>query len=428
MRIEKNILIKTVLIIVSAALLVMLGVTANCGKGEKVEPGHEGHDHGPGEHDHEAEAETAEVHDAVHVKPEIIKQWNIEYQEAESRDYVEKVQLTGVAKANKSTTYIVNALVGGIVTEMKKDVGEKVNKGDVLCILNSHELLEHKTNYVKAYQEFRSTGENYERARNLFKIKAIEQKQLMDRETTYKTALAEFFSLEAELKSIGFDHQTLKNVKRAVEKGESEKLKQFLSPYYRILAPMTGKVMARNLNLGERVENNTPIFEVSDTRKLWVILDAMEKDLQYIEKGKNVSIETDVYPGKYFPGVVLLLQEKVDPELRTVKVRVEVDNESGLLKPEMYVKGGVEKKIQKQYIAIPESALVKVSSSDGVFVIDGDGFVFKAVKVIDVDSDGFAFVEGIKTGEMVISRGAFYLKAEHEIQSGSADPHAGHNH
>ncbi|MCP4158227.1 MAG: HlyD family efflux transporter periplasmic adaptor subunit [bacterium] len=414
---------KTIFIILISMILVLAGSVINCGNGAKkaAVDEHEGHDHGEDDQGHEGE-------NVVHIKPEIMKKWGIQYAEAAVRDYVEKVELTGVAKENKDTTFIVNALVSGIVTEIKTDVGRQVKKGDLLCVLNSNELLNQKTNYIKAFQQYRLSKENFERTKKLFDIKAIQQKEFISRETEYKTAMADYFSLESELGTTGYNKPQLKAIKEAVIKDDSEKLKSFLSPYYEILAPTTGKVMMRDLSLGERVENNKTIFEVSDTRKLWVLLDAMEKELQYIESGKKATVVSDVYPDKFFNGRVLAIMEKIDPELRTIKVRLEVDNTEGLLKPEMYVKGRIEKTIKRSIVAFPASALVKMSASDGVFVIAGDGFQFKPVEVIEIDSNGYAFVNGLDAEELVITVGAFYLKAELEINKGSADPHAGHSH
>lgn len=424
-----------------AFILVLAVLLTNCGKEDGEHAHAEGdnqhknetaadHTHEAGEADHDHESETeADAHEHLHIKPEIIKQWGIQYTSPAPRDYVEKITLTGVIKENKETTFIVNSLVDGIVAGIKKDIGDTVKKGDILCLLNSRELLARKTEYIKAFQNYRLTMENYRRAQDLSRIKAIENKELISRETAYKTAMAEYFSLEAELGTIGFDAPTLHSVKEAVEKDEAAKLKDFLSPLYPIPSPASGKVTGRTLTLGARVENNTPIFEISDTRKLWVMMDAMEKDLQYIEREKPVMVVSDIYPGKLFSGRVLILMEKIDPELRTVKVRAEVDNPDGLLKPEMYVRGRLEKKVRAKNLAVPSLSLVKISGVDGVFIIETDGFLFKPVQVMEVDSDAFAFVQGLKEDDLVVTDGSFYLKAEYEIQrGGGTDAHAGHSH
>jgi len=432
----------------SILVLIFSGFFSGCGKeslsraagsGEKQAPAvthvDDGHTHGEAAEgqDHTHEGETADNantagHRYLQLSPEIIKQWDIQYTEAGERDYIETVALTGVVKENKKTTFIINAMVPGIVTAVKKDIGDPVKKGDILCVLNSSALLELKTSYIKAFQGYRLTAENYERVRSLFKIKAIEKKQLISRETDYKTAMAEYFSLEAGLDTLGFGKQMLESVKAAVKNDETEVIRSFLSPYYDILSPGAGKVMARNLSLGERVETTTVIFEISDVRKMWVMLDALEKDLPYIGKDKTVRIETDVYPGEYFRGKVLTLMERIDPELRTFKVRVEVDNPDGRLKPEMYVRGRMDKLIKTKLPAVPVEALVKLSGVDGVFVIEEGEFLFRVVQLVETDSAGFAFLKGIKPGDMVVTAGAFYLKAEYEIQRGGSEAQSGHGH
>jgi cobalt-zinc-cadmium efflux system membrane fusion protein len=432
-----------ILVILFAGILIAASFFIHCGKSDQdqhspAESAQQEHTHDeaesgqePGEHstDQAKDSHASTVgHRHLQISPEIIKEWGIQYTEVQQQDYVEKVMLTGVVKENQETTFFINPLVPGNVTAIKKDIGDTVRKGDALCVLNSPELLELKTKYIKAIQDYRLTKENYERAQKLFNIKAIEQKELISRESTYKTAMAEYFSLEAGLGTICFDQQTLQTIKSAMQMDKAEKLRDFLSPYYNILSPGPGKVIMRNLRLGEHVETGSAIFEISDTRDMWVILDVLEKDLPYIEKDKFVQIETDVYPDEYFNGRVLTLMQKIDPELRTLKVRVKVDNADGRLKPEMYVRGLIEKKLKRKQVAVPVKALVKLSGIDGIFVVEQGEFLFKPVQVIETDSAGFAFVNGLQPGELVISAGAFYLKAEYEIQSGKADSGHGHAH
>lgn len=367
-------------------------------------------------------------HDHLHFSEDMVQEWGIEYGTPEKRDYVEKIKLTGVVKVNRNTTFVINSLVPGVVTAVKKDIGDVVKKGTVLCVLNSPELLALKTKFIKAHQEFLSTMQNYGRAKNLFADKAIERKELIKRETKYRTSLADYLSLEAELNSLGFSQKKLRGLTDSLIIGETGKLKEFLSPFYFIPAPGPGKVMTRDLTPGERVENNKTIFEISDTKKIWAILDVRETDLLYIKKGKKVDVLSETYPGRIFTGRISAIPEKVDTELRTVKVRVEVDNEEYLLKPEMYVKGSLSKNVRKSYLAVPDSAVVKMSGVAGVFLKEGDGFEFKPVQVIERDSAGFVFVKGLNEEETIVTKGTFYLKAEYEIQRGAVDAHAGHQH
>lgn len=382
-----------------------------------------------GKQKHEEEhVHKEDEHNHLHISEIIVKKWGIKYAKPEKRDYTKKIALTGIVKENKNNTFFVHSLVSGSVTKIKKDIGDQVKSGDSLCILNSQELLTLKAKYIKAFQNYRLTKENYQRAKNLFKVNAIEKKELINRETAYKTTLADYFSFESELISLGFDKNLLETIKNCIKKDDFEKLKKFLTPFFKIRAPSSGKVMARDLNLGERIEKNRTIFEISDTRRIWVILDAMERDLKYIEKEGEIKIHTDLYPKEIIYGKVTNIFEKIDPELRTNKIRVETDNKKYLLKPEMYVMGNIEKKIKKEFLSLPQSSIVKLSGVSGVFLKEGDGFKFKPVEIIDTDSSGFVFVKGIKENDLIVVKGAFYLKAEYEIKRGEIDEHAGHQH
>ena len=417
-------------------IVILVFIIYVIGCGEKHNHDHGDHDHTEQTQTHEGEEEhhvpdqvSPDDHDHLHISDSIVEQWGIKFSLPQYRNRIAKIQLNGIVKVNENSTFFLNSLVSGIVVEINKDIGDKVKRGDTLCILNSPELLSLRTKYIKAFQEYKQSKEDYERAKQLFKIKAIEKKSLTNRETLYKSALASHFSLEAKINSICFNEKNLNQIKEAIMKDDVKRMKAFLSPFYQIPSPGNGKVLNRNLYLGEMVENNRTIFEISETKVIWVIMDALEKDLQYIKKGNMVEIQTDVYPGEVFSGKIMNIMESLDPELRTIKIRVEVDNQKELLKPYMYVKGNLEKENKGKFLAVPIRAVVKVSGLKGVFIKEGDGFAFKPIEIMDTDSTGYVFVKGLKENLRVVVQGAFYLKAEYELNRGAEqDPHAGHQH
>jgi cobalt-zinc-cadmium efflux system membrane fusion protein len=396
------------------------------------------HDHSSdhGENGHEDENEipvsdhdTEDLHFRLHLSDQVIKQWKISLSSPQIRNRIEIVQMNGVVRLNENATFLINSLVSGIVVAIKKDLGDIVRRGEVLCVLNSPELLELKTKYVKAYQDYLRSKEDYERARTLFAIKAIEKKSFMNRETTYKIAAAEYFSLDAQLGVICLNEKGFVRIKNALQKDDENGLKAFLTPFFPIPSPGSGKVLDRFLHLGEMVENNRKIYEISDTRQIWIILDAMERDLRYLKKGDVVEIQADAYPGELFSGRIMNIKEPLDPESRTIKIRVEVDNRGGRLKPNMFVVANLEKRNLGKYPAVPSSAIVRISDVSGVFIKDGDGFAFNPVKIVDSDSTGYVYGIGLSVNQQVVVNGAFYLKAEFELKRGApTDSHAGHQH
>ncbi len=407
-------------------LLIVLLLLLFCGKGERVNQNSAGPGHGEPVY-----GQDKDEHDYLYIDEETVKSWGIEYASPEKRDFIEKIEPGGVVKEDRNTTFLVHSLVPGVVTNINRDIGAAVKKGTTLCTLNSPELLALKTRYIKACQNLFLVAQSYGRAKNLFAARAMEKKELISRESQYKISLADYLSLEAELGLLGFGKDMLKEVTDSLAAEKTDRLRAFLSPFYHLVSPGAGKVVYLDLRLGERIEINKTLFEVSDTTRLWVILDAREADLPYIEKGKRVEIVTDVYPGKTFVGRILNILEKIDPASRTLKVRVEVENQGSLLKPEMYVKARIQKRIDKGHLAVPGSALVRLAGIEGVFLKNRGGFKFQPVQVLDTDAEGFAFVKGLAGRETIVSRGAFFLKAEYEINRGAAETRtgqAGHQH
>ena len=399
--------------------------------------------HEPGEaHDHEHEAETVEEkaadahnhaaesnHDHLHIPPEKVKQWGITFSHPVERQSVQRVHLTGTVAENEGKTFLVNSLIEGTVTKIYGDIGDSVKQGQPLCQLNSSELLDKKTRYIQAFQQQRLEKENYLRAKNLFEIKAIEKKELMSRESAYKIALADYVSLESELQSVGLKSARLKAVKQAVVNDKEAALKTFLSPYCFIPAPAAGIVMNRDLKLGQRIEKDRTIFLVSDLSTVWVLFDALERDFPLLTDGAAVAVDSDTFPGQPFDGTVSKVLQQLDPKLRTVKVRVVVDNRGFSLKPGMYVKGTITRKTGEAMPAVPPAALVKISGINGLFLKDGDGFKFKPLKVDATDADGYVFARGLHDHDEVVVDGAFYLKAEYELaRGGGTTGDHGHAH
>ncbi len=397
---------------------------------------HSGHAHEQADaHENEAASEhadehdEADAHDHLHVAHEKVEQWGIQFSHPVERQSVQRVHLTGTVRENEGQTYLVNSLIEGTITRVYSDIGDGVKKGEPLCQLNSSELLDKKTRYIQAFQRQRLEKENYLRAKKLSAIKALEKKELMARESAYKVTLAEYVSLESELRSVGLKAAWLSAVKDAVVNDREETLERFLSPYCTIPAPAGGIVMTRDLKLGQRIEKDRTIFLVSDLSTVWVLFDALEKDFPALTEGASVSVVSDTFPGQPFDGTIGKILQQLDPQLRTVKVRVVVNNRDNLLKPGMYVKGTIIRKTGEAMMAVPPAALVKISGIDGLFLKDGDGFKFKPLKVELTDADGYVFARGLDDHDDVVIDGAFYLKAEYELaRGGGTTGDHGHAH
>ena len=101
---------------------------------------------------------------------------------------------------------------------------------------------------------------------------------------------------------------------------------------------MTGIVIHKNLNEGDYVRTGSRIYQIADLTHLWVQLDAYESDLPHIHYGQQVSIQAESYPGRVFEGWVSFIDPVLNQRTQTVRVRVNVENRDGRLKPGMFVR------------------------------------------------------------------------------------------
>jgi RND family efflux transporter MFP subunit len=173
-------------------------------------------------------------------------------------------------------------------------------------------------------------------------------------------------------------------------------------------------VIYRDVVKGEHVEPDQILYTVSDLSTLWAILDVYEKDLPHISKNSQVTITTSIYPGSEFPGKITYISDLIDEKLRTVKIRVEVDNKQGFLKPNMYVQGRIENRLeQKDLLTVPEQAVQNLDGEKVVFVREqGDKFVVRHVTLGYKVGDNRIITQGLSEGEQIVVSGAFYIKAE----------------
>jgi len=112
-----------------------------------------------------------------------------------------------------------------------------------------------------------------------------------------------------------------------------------------IYAPISGVVIHKNAVEGVYLDTGARVYTIADLSTVWVKLDAFESDLQWIHFGQEVEFETEAYPGEQFTGRIAFIDPVLDPKTRTVKVRVNVDNQDGRLKPEMFLRAVVKSQI-----------------------------------------------------------------------------------
>ena len=146
------------------------------------------------------------------------------------------------------------------------------------------------------------------------------------------------------------------------------------SDEFELLAPTSGVVIEKQVNEGDYVEKGQPLLTIADLSKLWLMLDAYESDLPWLRYGQTVNFTVQAFPGQVFTGRIALFEPELDRQSRTVRIRVNVDNVQGELKPGMFAKGIVDVKVAEGgRVHAPDLAGKWISPMHPEIVKDGPG-------------------------------------------------------
>lgn len=167
--------------------------------------------------------------------------------------------------------------------------------------------------------------------------------------------------------------------------------------------------------LKKRGVSQDNLYFPGNSGKAWIYITVYEYELGLVKEGLEVSVETIAYPGKVFKGKVTGLTPVLNAESRSVRVRAEVDDKEGQLKPEMFVNAHILVN-QGEKLAIPEEAVINSGTRNIVYVVKDNRFVMREV-VLGAKADGFyEVISGLKEGEEIVTSGNFLIDAESKLK------------
>jgi cobalt-zinc-cadmium efflux system membrane fusion protein len=174
-------------------------------------------------------------------------------------------------------------------------------------------------------------------------------------------------------------------------------------------APISGTVVERNGSIGATVGSDANVFKIVDLSSVWIDANIFEKDLGRVRLGEAVNVTVPAIPNARFSGRVILISSVVDPDTRTVKVRTEVANPGGQLKPDMFANVEIVTAGRASAITVPLAAILDDGGKSVVFVADGAGFKKREVTVGLKSNDRVEIVEGLTAGDKVVVKGNYLL-------------------
>jgi cobalt-zinc-cadmium efflux system membrane fusion protein len=334
----------------------------------------------------------------------------------EAKEVSQSLTAPGQLAVNEDQAWRVGAVASGKIDELTARVGDSVNAGQILGRIHSHDVHEARAAYQQASTELERAraAEAYskrlrDRAQRLFDLKAGSRQDVETAESQVRNAQAAIEKAQSEIGKERAHLTDILHISVDDRPGASGSAEEGVP----IIAPASGVVLGRKATVGSVVSAGDEIYSLSDTRSLWMIAAANEVDLARLRPGQAVRIQVRAYPERDFSGRILKLGEQLDPNTRTLQIRILVPNPQGLLKPEMYASASITEGAKRAVLILPEEAIQDINGVPAVFVRrSATEFEPRMVKTGPHLNGQAEITEGLKAGDSVVVKGSFILKSQ----------------
>ncbi len=312
------------------------------------------------------------------------------------------LDIPGSIEVKQNLLARIGSPVQGRIIEIKGELGKTVKQGDVLAVINSTELAKQQLAYIKSVQMVELKTKAYERAVLLFDADVVSEAQKLQRKTELSAAKADMEASKDQLTVMGMTVKEIEAIQSETQ----------IDATTNIVAKIDGKIIKKNVNVGQVVDPTEDIFTIAMLNEVWGVAQVPERQIGFLKEGDDLLIDVPAYESKFVEGKITYLGDIVDPVTRTVTIRTEIDNAHGLLKPDMLITMKVSgKKIEK--VGVPINAIVSIDDIPNIFVKTGENkFLMRPVTLGIKNKDAVHIDDGLLEGEEVVIDGAFHLNNE----------------
>lgn len=331
------------------------------------------------------------------------------------------IPATGKILVPENRQAVIGPVNEGRIVRLYAGQGSTVRKGQKLAELESADVDQAEADYLKALADYenalRSSAaeiklaqESYDRNKLLYEQKITAGKNLQSAEHDLALAKATgensingtkaaLTAARRHLLILGLSDATIDALTKKTD----------LAATFALNSPIDGIVVERNATVGASVGTDANLFKIIDLSRVWIDADVFEKDLPRVKPGQEVKLTVTAFPQSTFSGRVILINSVVDPDTRTVKVRTEVANPDGRLKPDMFANVQIVTDVNRAAISIPQSAVLNDDGKKIVFVAEGNGYQKRQVQAGIQNNDRVEIVDGLNAGDKVVVKGNYLL-------------------
>ena len=384
-----------------------------------------GHDEGEAGHDDHVGHGGEEHADEVTLTAEAVETYGVQVAAVEARSLNAVVTAPARVGFNTEAMAHVGSLVSGRVTQINAKLGDSVEAGDVLLVVESPELGQLQADHLAALSSADAARPAVELAQSTFDRaqQLYDQTQgggvtlntVQEREAALKSAQRELIDAEAQVTASA---NTLRLHGMTDAQIETLAESKRVDPTYKVVAPISGQIVEREVTPGELVApDDDALLVVADLSTVWVLADVAEARLGQVGVGSMATVEVTALSSEMYEGEVTYVDPRVNGASRTARLRVVVDNADRRLRPGMFARAmvGPANGNGEAVPALPAAAVLEVEGEISVFVAvptEPNTFARRGVTVGERVGDFYSVLGGVGVGDQVVVAGTFILKAD----------------
>ncbi len=303
---------------------------------------------------------------------------------------VNSLTLTGKVSFNEDKVNRIYPMVSGVITGVRVQLGDYVQKGQTLGVIKSMEMAGYGSDLVTAKTNSLVAQKNMDAAEDMYKSGLMSEKDYVSAQEMYKQAQAQLQRSTEVLQINGGN----------------------TSGEYIVRAPISGFIVEKNINnnMSIRSDNATNLFTISDLKNVWIIANVYESNISEIKLGDSADVTTLSYPDRVFRGKVDQVLNVLDPTNKVMKVRVVLPNPDYALKPEMFASVHVTTPTGNNAICVPSSALIFDQSRYFILIYNSPSDVrIERVDILGSNGNRTYIKGNVQPGNKVIASNAILI-------------------
>lgn len=299
-----------------------------------------------------------------------------------------RISLSGEVGFNENNVVKVFPRSSGQVLETRVSLGDHVVKGQTLAVIRSADVAGNYSDLKSADADVAIAKRQMDNAESLYKSGISSEREYLEAKENYQKTLA---AKDKYASMININGGSNTNA----------------SGQYVLTSPIDGYIVEKNVNAGDfiRPDNAGTLFTISNLKDVWVYANVYEADIPKVKEGYKVSIIPMAYPDVSLSGKIDKVNRMLDPQTKTLRVRITLDNKDLLLKPEMFVKVSVDHTEETKGICIPTSAILSQDGKSYVVVYNSDSDLHVAeVSINKTFSEKTYLNSGVEAGQRVVTK------------------------